>query len=64
VSRRLFSNFYVSFYQRLQAALANVQDTEYRFTFEYRFRDFYALSTSIDDQQTTSGQLTFTKAFW
>ena len=61
LSRRLFGDFYVSFFQRLQAT-ANVQDATWQFLFGYRFKQFYSLSVGIDNQQTASGELTFTRA--
>lgn len=64
ISRRLFGNFYVSLYQRLGAALANVQNVEWQFRIGYRFRTFYSVGIGIDDQQTVTGNVTFVKAFW
>ncbi|MCX8052992.1 MAG: translocation/assembly module TamB, partial [Armatimonadetes bacterium] len=61
LSRKLFGDFYLSFYQRLQAT-ASVQDTSWQFSFGYRFKRFYLISVGIDDQQTTSGEISFTKA--
>ncbi|MGB9619478.1 MAG: translocation/assembly module TamB domain-containing protein, partial [Armatimonadota bacterium] len=61
LSRRLFSNFYMSFFQRLQAT-ANVQEATWQFLLGYRFKQFYSLSVGIDNQQTASGELTFTRA--
>ncbi len=64
VSRRLFGDFYVSLYQRLGAALANVQNVEWQFRISYRFKTFYSVGIGIDDQQTVTGNVTFVKAFW
>ncbi|MGQ9764379.1 MAG: translocation/assembly module TamB domain-containing protein [Armatimonadota bacterium] len=63
VSRQLFGGFYASYYQRLRANLANVRDTEWMLRFGLRFKDFYSLSLSLDNEQTISGEITFSKAF-
>lgn len=63
VSRQLFGGFYVSYYQRLRANLANVRDTEWLLRFGLRFKDFYSLSLSLDNEQTVSGEIAFSKAF-
>jgi hypothetical protein len=63
VTRRLFDGIYVSYYQRLRASLANVQDTEWQLRFGVKFRKFYSLSLGFDSQQMVSGELTFNKTF-
>jgi hypothetical protein len=63
VSRRLFGNFFVSHFQTLSGDFASVQDVEYESTFSYRFRRFYQFGASVDDQQTLTFEVGFTKAF-
>lgn len=64
ISRRLFGNFYVSFYQRLSSKVTATSDRVYEITFSYRLRRMYFLSLGIDDQQVVTFQVGLTRTFW
>ncbi|MDH7602153.1 MAG: translocation/assembly module TamB domain-containing protein [Armatimonadota bacterium] len=63
ITRRLFGFLDVSYYQRLQASLANVQDTEWQVRVGVNLKKFYSLSTTFDSRGTVSGEVTFNKTF-
>ncbi len=63
LSHRLAGKLYVSFYQRLSAALADVQDVEYQVLLNYRWRPNFQVSFGVDDQQTAIFQVMYAAAF-
>lgn len=63
LSHRLTGKLYVSFYQRLSAALADVQDVEYQVLLNYRWRPNFQVSFGVDDQQTALFQVMYAAAF-
>ena len=63
LSHKLAGKLYLSFYQRLSAALADVQDVEYQVLLNYRWRPNFQVSFGIDDQQTATFQVMYAAAF-
>lgn len=63
LSHKLADKLYVSFYQRLSAALADVQDVEYQVLLNYRWRPNFQVSFGVDDQQTAIFQVMYAAAF-
>jgi translocation and assembly module TamB len=62
-STRLIDSVYISYFQRLQAKISEQTSKSYELKASYRFRRFYALSGSVDDQDILTYQLEFTRAF-
>jgi autotransporter translocation and assembly factor TamB len=63
ISHQLVGRLYLAFYRRLSAALTSVQDVEYQVMLNYRLNPTYQFSFGVDDQQTTTFQFGYAKAF-
>ena len=63
ISHQIAGKFYLAIYRRLSASFASVQDVEYQVMLNYRLNPMYQFSLGVDDQQTTTFQFGYTKAF-
>lgn len=63
ISHQIAGKFYLAFYRRLSASFASVQDVQYQVMLNYRLNPTYQFSFGVDDQQTTTFQFGYVKAF-
>lgn len=63
LSKRLFGNLYVTYFQRLTSNLADVQDKVYELGISYRWKNMYEFTFGVDDQQTTTAEIRVMKTF-
>ena len=63
LSHQLAGKLYVTFYRRLSAALASVNDVEYQVFLNYRLNPNFQLSVGADDQQTMTYQIMYATTF-
>ena len=63
-SRKIYGDFYFSFYRRLTSSFTDIDPVEYQFNLSYRFRSLYEISVGIDDQADGIIQAQYTNRFW
>jgi translocation and assembly module TamB len=63
-SRRLWGNFFISYYGFLTSDFTSPNDVAYLLGISYRFKRNYQATIFVDDQQNGSFQMQYTTAFW
>jgi len=63
VSRRLFGNLYLSYFQQLSTASDAIYSPGYEIRLGYRFKGNYDLSLGVDQQDTFTAEVGFTQLF-
>ncbi|MEN6356190.1 MAG: translocation/assembly module TamB domain-containing protein [Armatimonadota bacterium] len=64
VSRRMVGNLYISYYGYLTSDFTSPSDVAYLLGLSYRINPNYQVSVFVDDQQSGSFQIQYTRAFW
>ena len=62
-SRQLAGPWYLSFYRQITTTLISAHDVQYQVVLSYRLKRIYQFSLGIDDQQTSTFQFGYAKAF-
>jgi len=63
VSRHLFGSFYLAFFRQPSGSLTSSHDSLYEVVLSYRLKGMYQFSAGADEEQTTIGQFSYTRAF-
>ncbi len=63
LERRLFGNFYGSYYQRLSSQTGSANPVSYEARLSYKLKGIYELSIGMDSQQNYSADFTITRRF-
>ncbi len=63
VSRQLFGNVYVSFYQQLQSNYTGLRNVSYEVRLGYRFKNIYTFSMGVDSLPETTVEFGYSNAF-
>jgi hypothetical protein len=64
VSRRLWGNFFISYYGVLTSNFTSPNDVAYLLGLGYRFGPKYQFTMFVDNMQNGSFQMQYTQAFW
>lgn len=63
ISRKLFGNYYIAFSRLLMGGLASSDESTYQVVLSYRLSNIYQFSAGVDNEQTTTFQVNYSRLF-